>query len=249
MKQKRLHNRQHIYRTEIKNRFNDWCLIHHVLIGYIGLLFILLYIPFLTLISDKNSRDKSVIFNLVLLLLYTGLISVAWNKINQVWNKYSNLMTDLNSVAINNERSNWFKKDKVVNVTDIKSDENDENKDREIDELLSELKSVQDEGWINKDIRKKLYNLKLISDKGKVYQIDKRNNVSIWLKFSNKDKESLNTKDYVIQLIWIKSRKIRSNEMNKWLNELIKESGFSKFVLITKRDKSLNKNINEDILY
>lgn len=198
--------------------------------------------PFLTLISDKSSQDKSVIFNLVLLLLYTGLISVAWNEINQVWNKYSNLMTDLNSVAINNEKSSCFRKDKIVNITDIKSDENNE-KNKEIDKLLSELKSVQDEGWINKDIRKKLYNLKLISDKGKVYQIDKRNNVGIWLKFSNKDKESLNTKDYVIQLIWIKSRKIRNNEMNKWLNELIKERGFSKFILITvfKSEEEMSK--------
>ena len=37
--------------------------------------------------------------------------------------------------------------------------------------------------------------------------------------------------------------------MNKWLNELIKERGFSKFVLITKTDKSMDKNINEAILY
>ena len=248
MKQKRLHNKQHTYSAEIKNRFNDWCLIHHILIGYIGLLFILLYMPFLTLISDKNSQDESVIFNLVLLLLYTGLISVVWNKINQVWNKYSNLITNLNSVAINNEKSNCFRRDKIVNITDIKSDENNE-KNKEIDKLLSELKSVQDNGCINGSIREGFNNLNLISDKDKVYRIDKTDNIGIWLKFSNKDKENLNNKDYVIQLVWIKSRKIRSNEMNKWLNELIKESGFSKFVLITKRDKSLNKNINEDILY
>lgn len=248
MKQKILHNKQHTYSAEIKNRFNDWCLIHHILIGYIGLLFILLYMPFLTLISDKNSQDKSVIFNLVLLLLYTGLISVAWNKINQVWNKYSNLMTDLNSVAINNEKSSCFRRDKIVNITDIKSDENNE-KDKEIDKLLSELKSVQDNGWINGSIREGFNNLNLISDKDKIYRIDKNDNIGIWLKFSNKDKENLNDKDYVIQLIWIKSRKIRNNEMNKWLNELIKERGFSKFILITKRDKSLDKNINEDILY
>ena len=249
MKQKRLHNKRYTYRTEIKIRFNNWCLIHHILIGYIGLLSILLYIPFLTFISDKNNQGKSITFNLVLLLIYTGLISVAWSKINQIWNKYSNLITELKSVAIDNERSNWFKKDKVVNVTDIKSDENDENKDREIDELLSELKSVQDEGWINKDIRKKLYNLKLISDKGKVYQIDKRNNVGIWIKFSNRNKENVGNKGYVMQLIWIKNRKMKNNEMNRWLNKVIKENGFSKFILVTKRDKSLDKNINEDILY
>ena len=67
------------------------------------------------------------------------------------------------------------------------------------------------------------------------------------LAFNNK--ENVGNKGYVMQLIWIKSRKIRSNEMNKWLNELIKESGFSKFVLITKTDKSMDKTINEDILY
>ena len=248
MKQKTLHNKQHTYSAEIKNRFNDWCLIHHILIGYIGLLFILLYMPFLTLISDKNSQDKSVIFNLVLLLLYTGLISVAWNKINQVWNKYSNLMTDLNSVAINNEKSSCFRRDKIVNITDIKSDENNE-KNKEIDKLLSELKSVQDNGWINGSIREGFNNLNLISDKDKIYRIDKNDNIGIWLKFSNKDKENLNDKDYVIQLIWIKSRKIRNNEMNKWLNGMIEERGFSEFILITKTDKSLDKNINEDILY
>ena len=248
MEQKRLHSKQHTYHTEIKNRFNDWCLIHHILIGYIGLLFILLYMPFLTLISDKNSQDKSVIFNLVLLLLYTGLISVVWNEINQVWNKYSNLMTDLNSVAINNEKSSYFRRDKIINITDIKSDENNE-ENKEIDKLLSELKSVQDNGWINGSIRERFNNLKLISDKDKVYRIDENDNIGIWLKFSNKDKENLNDKDSVIQLIWIKSRKIRNNEMNKWLNELIKERGFSKFILITKKDKSLDKNINEDILY
>lgn len=157
-------------------------------------------------------------------------------------------MTDLNSVAINNKKSNCFRRDKIVNITDIKSDENNK-KNKEIDKLLSELKSVQDNGWINGSIRERFNNLKLISDKDKVYRIDENDNIGIWLKFSNKDKENLNNKDYVIQLVWIKSRKIRSNEMNKWLNELIKESGFSKFVLITKRDKSLNKNINEDILY
>lgn len=239
MKQKILHNKQHTYSAEIKNRFNDWCLIHHILIGYIGLLFILLYMPFLTLISDKSSQDKSVIFNLVLLLLYTGLISVAWNEINQVWNKYSNLMTDLNSVAINNEKSSCFRRDKIVNITDIKSDENDEKK-KEIDKLLSELKSVQDEGWIDKDIRKKLYNLKLISDKGKVYQIDKRNNVGIWIKFSNRNKENVGNKGYVMQLIWIKNRKMKNNEMNRWLNEMIEENGFDRFILVTvfKADKN-----------
>ena len=248
MKQKRLHNKQHTYSAEIKNRFNDWCLIHHILIGYIGLLFILLYMPFLTLISDKNSQDKSVIFNLVLLLLYTGLISVVWNKINQVWNKYSNLITELNSVAINNEKSSCFRRDKIVNITDIKSDENNE-KDKEIDKLLSELKSVQHNGWINGSIREGFNNLKLISDKDKVYRIDENDNIGIWLKFSNKYKENRNNKDYVIQLIWIKSRKIRNEKMNRWLDKVIAENGFSKFILITKRDKSLDKNINEDILY
>ena len=248
MKQKRLHNKQHTYSAEIKNRFNDWCLIHHILIGYIGLLFILLYMPFLTLISDKNSQDKSVIFNLVLLLLYTGLISVVWNKINQVWNKYSNLITELNSVAINNEKSSCFRRDKIVNITDIKSDENNE-KDKEIDKLLSELKSVQHNGWITGSIREGFNNLKLISDKDKVYRIDENDNIGIWLKFSNKYKENRNNKDYVIQLIWIKSRKIRNEKMNRWLDKVIAENGFSKFILITKRDKSLDKNINEDILY
>ena len=37
--------------------------------------------------------------------------------------------------------------------------------------------------------------------------------------------------------------------MNKWLNGMIEERGFSKFVLITKTDKSMDKTINEDILY
>ena len=37
--------------------------------------------------------------------------------------------------------------------------------------------------------------------------------------------------------------------MNRWLDKVIAENGFSKFILITKRDKSLDKNINEDILY
>lgn len=132
----------------------------------------------------------------------------------------------------------------MINITDIKSDENNE-KNKEIDKLLSELKSVQDNGCINGSIREGFNNLKLISDKDKVYRIDETDNIGIWLKFSNKYKENLNNKDYVIQLIWIKSRKIRNNEINKWLNELIKERGFSKFILITKRDK----NINEDILY
>ena len=156
-----------------------------------------------------------------------------------------NLITELKSVAINNEKSSCFRRDKIVNITDIKSDENNE-KNKEIDKLLSELKSVQDNGWINGSIREGFNNLNLISDKDKVYRID---NIGIWLKFSNKYKENLNNKDYAIQLIWIKSRKIRSNEMNKWLNELIKERGFSKFVLITKTDKSMDKNINEAILY
>lgn len=248
MKQKILHNKQHTYSAEIKNRFNDWCLIHHILIGYIGLLFILLYMPLLTLISDKSSQDKSVIFNLVLLLLYTGLISVVWNEINQVWNKYSNLMTDLNSVAINNEKSSCFRRDKIINITDIKSDENNE-KNKEIDKLLSELKSEQNNGWINESIREGFNNLELISDKDKVYRIDKNDNIGIWLKFSNKDKEKIDNKDYTMQLIWIKSRKIRDNKMNKWLNEMIEERGFCEFILITKADESMDKTINENILY
>lgn len=33
------------------------------------------------------------------------------------------------------------------------------------------------------------------------------------------------------------------------LNEIIEERGFSEFILITKTDKCMNKNINEDILY
>lgn len=113
-------------------------------------------------------------------------------------------------------------------------------KNKEIDKLLSELKSVQDEGWINEDIRKKLYNLKLISDKGKVYQIDKRNNVGIWIKFSNRNKENVGNKGYVMQLIWIKNRKMKNNEMNRWLNEMIEENGFDRFILVTvfKADKN-----------
>lgn len=241
MKQKRLRSRQqYTYRTEIKNRINSWCLIHRMLIGYIGLLFILLYIPFLTLISDKNNQGKSITFNLVLLLIYTGLISVAWKQINQTWNKYNNLITELKSVAINNEKSSWFRRDKTIKITDIKSDENNE-KDKEIDKLLSELKSVQDNGWINESIREGFNNLNLISDKDKIYRIDKNDNIGIWLKFSNKDKENLNNKDYAIQLIWIKSRKIRNEKMNRWLDKVIAERGFCEFILITKADESMGK--------